>query len=1632
MRSRVRAVHTLLGVAVPVLLGGALVVAVPVSRATAAPNASAGPDKAASPTAQARTAARFDTGASAGNPSTRAQRPAGGTRAVLGTGEIPAMRTPTSDTYLTGSGYRTVLATGPVNYRTATGTFVPIDTGLTTRPDGSYANKADSMSATLPANADGPVRAAKAAAVVITRLVGAAHVPAEVAGSSATYRGAYPGVDVRLDIRPETVKETLLLANAGVPASFASTVTLTQGFSLRLDGDRTVSVLDAGGRVAAHLPAPWMQDSSGNVNSDTSTDVRYSISGTRPNYTVTVLPSHAWLSDPARVFPVRLDPTVTFSAGTSTGCYYAETGATDPTTCSYSTGSDNYLSYGDSGYARRTYVSFPDVNGPGSAIPPDAVVTNANLTFTELYQNNTTANLATQLYLPNGTWGATTTWSTMPAPSGNQVDAVTLTPPGVGNTVTFNPVSAVRGWVDGSSSNRGLMVRVKDEGTMSNTIRFYGFANAAHRPTLTVTWSPQVGQLPAVGAYDHRLSDRMDLHVDLATRNLVLNGTDEAVRGPGQSLVVRRTYNSLPAANGQNGAYGPGWTMNGGVDNGLSISRTQVTVTQAGGALGYFTRHFEQSSLTVGKNDSAASQDSNPADGTTDGPSYLDGPGLRADLRMSDSTHYTLTNRKTHVKQTFTMPSAGASTAWLSKVEDSQGNAVSYTATGSPLVTTKVSDPTGQRSVTLGYTSGLATSMSETLAAGATGARSWSYGYTGGLLTSYTDPAGKLTRYCYTGNLLTKIVTPRGVSFGGTCTTTQGVDVTDIAYDANHQVSSVSYENGTAPTITVAFATSEPLPPGDTSGATTETDPYGKATIFTFDTRDRITKTTSPLGYTASKTFNTNDDVTASVDATNFTGAAGDPSTTSTYSGDNLTKVTAPTGASASATYANTGANSDQPDTASDDSGNTTNYSYNSAGQISSAARGGASVTVRRQGDSGIANCGPGSPATAAYQGAVCEDRDALYSSSTPAEHRVLFRYDALGEMTSQTPAQPDHSRTTPPALSYTYDGQSRLQAVTDSRGAITSYSYDTLDRLVRVTRDDGGYTQYAYDDDGNKTSGTTYTLNGRVATAVSSTSYTYDNLNRLATQTQDSNGTITQTWDANSRLATFDDGTGAGQTSYGYNSDGTLTSMTDPGGSCGGYSLTMLPPAGSGCILFGVDKAGRRQRTVFPGDVAEQNQTFDTDGKIATILGTGQNSGGPVTFFNLSYDYTAGSSKTGHVQTRSDAQANNRVQYGYDSNARLTTAKQYDNASSGGTNTASWLYCYDAGGNRTYSSTTVGATCPSSGLTSYDGASQQLGTNQSYDLDGDETSTVTSLTGSGTVRASGWSDTQQFTSSTLNGGGVLANTYAGADNSLLLTAATASTSTDSLVYGPLGLQSVTNAPNGYPTGTTFATERDPAGTLVALRINGVEKYLLSDNLGSILRVLATTGLVADAYHYDPFGTQTIDVNNRAQPFGYTGAYANSGTGLVHLAARHYDPTQGRFTQPDPVAHPTDTSQSTPYPYAGDDPVNHADPGGLWSLSLSGSVCAFGGCLSASVGVDDDGDVNVGGSVGVGGGGGVSASYDPSGNYTSGQGGVTATAGCNVGPVSTRYDFVSGKPSTTLTTSTGVGCSADVGGNYTF
>jgi RHS repeat-associated protein len=104
----------------------------------------------------------------------------------------------------------------------------------------------------------------------------------------------------------------------------------------------------------------------------------------------------------------------------------------------------------------------------------------------------------------------------------------------------------------------------------------------------------------------------------------------------------------------------------------------------------------------------------------------------------------------------------------------------------------------------------------------------------------------------------------------------------------------------------------------------------------------------------------------------------------------------------------------------------------------------------------------------------------------------------------------------------------------------------------------------------------------------------------------------------------------------------------------------------------------------------------------------------------------------------------------------------------------------------------------------------------------------------------------------------------------------------------------------------------------------GTVSYLHHDQAGSTRLLTGSTGTVTGKCSYAAYGTPTCE-GSTTSPFGYDGQFTNSDTGFVYLRNRVYDPATAQFMSVDPLEAIT----GAPYNYAGDNPVNEADPSGL-------------------------------------------------------------------------------------------------------
>ncbi|MDM7886581.1 PA14 domain-containing protein [Curtobacterium sp. RHCKG23] len=224
------------------------------------------------------------------------------------------------DTYKNADGTNTaVISQTPQNVKNDDGNWVPVNTDVDVTSSGAGVvdnhpldpvfgeNAADpnvlsmqhdgfTLAYTLEDAADSPLT----------------HTNKGGAGDEVTYRNVFPDTDLHYTVTNGTVKEELVLATLPTKARDSWTWHVTgKGLAATTEADGTMVFRSDAGKVEFAIPQPQMFDSSGvqNVREPAETAVNTTLAADGDGWTITMSPNRSWLADPARVFPVHVDPT---------------------------------------------------------------------------------------------------------------------------------------------------------------------------------------------------------------------------------------------------------------------------------------------------------------------------------------------------------------------------------------------------------------------------------------------------------------------------------------------------------------------------------------------------------------------------------------------------------------------------------------------------------------------------------------------------------------------------------------------------------------------------------------------------------------------------------------------------------------------------------------------------------------------------------------------------------------------------------------------------------------------------------------------------------------------------------------------------------------------------------------------------------------------------------------------------------------------------------------------------------------------------------------------------------------------------------------------------------------------------
>ena len=506
----------------------------------------------------------------------------------------------------------------------------------------------------------------------------------------------------------------------------------------------------------------------------------------------------------------------------------------------------------------------------------------------------------------------------------------------------------------------------------------------------------------------------------------------------------------------------------------------------------------------------------------------------------------------------------------------------------------------------------------------------------------------------------------------------------------------------------------------------------------------------------------------------------------------------------------------------------------------------------------------------------------------------------------------------------------------TDFDGSQTIYSYDVGGKLIKVTRSDGRSLTQGYDSYGR--------MNSQTDTAYGSLSLTLDGNGRATREAwahsslgTSFNATVDYAWDGNSNRTQVSTSGQAIKASY--NTLNQLDTLTHPDGST---------------TRFAYDNAGNRVQ-VTRADGSTSDYQYNAANQLTAVLHKKADGADIASFV---YTLNAAGQRTQVAERMLEvgspaATVERTVRYQYDAAGKLLQEQVAQTAPAVFGSTID--YVYDPVGNRSRRTVSHNGQVTSYQYDSHDRLTQSVDSlNGTTSYQWDERGNLVQKASPADTTTYAWTvDNRLAKVSTAAKTVEYGYDSSGRRIKRLVKEGATTTETHYKVdhqrnYSEILVES-TKVNSGAWVDTVHVHTPDGLGELIASTSAGAQTQLFSDGLGSVR--VAQTAAASHVFSYDAFGialgaTEGMPANAAdasATSHRYTGEYADSQTGLLHLRARDYDPQIGRFISMDehPGANRIPLTLNK-YLYGNADPVNTVDPSGNFGL---------GGMMSAGMNI---------------------------------------------------------------------------------
>ncbi|WP_432950958.1 RHS repeat-associated core domain-containing protein [Kribbella sp. CA-253562] len=406
--------------------------------------------------------------------------------------EVESLRDETSSTWANPDGTMTTEAhAAPIRFKDTGGAWRDIDLNLQKGLDGTVAPRGHKNGLTLGKRNDAPGQVfafADSGAGRQVEWVSPWKLPEPTLdGPKATYADVQPGVDLVLDARRDGFENDFVVKQRPTAAPEWRIPLRTKGLTAKQLADGSIEFVDAKNVAHSRIPVGYMWDSAMTGEEDKK-PVKVTVEQASPGKaTLVIAPDAAWFMDPARAFPVTVDPT--YVSGTTKAGF--DTWVRSGVTTDQSASTDLQVGY-DGSFWARSFLNFTTAQFAGKDI------VSANIS---LWQHSSLSCTPTSMSVRSSTPATTASrWTDQPTLGtsyGSVSSAKGFSASCPGGRITVPMTDLAKAWSTATYPTGGLALVATNEQDATTYKKFYSTAGIAD-PFITLTWNrpPAVPAIP--------------------------------------------------------------------------------------------------------------------------------------------------------------------------------------------------------------------------------------------------------------------------------------------------------------------------------------------------------------------------------------------------------------------------------------------------------------------------------------------------------------------------------------------------------------------------------------------------------------------------------------------------------------------------------------------------------------------------------------------------------------------------------------------------------------------------------------------------------------------------------------------------------------------------------------------------------------------------------------------------------------------------------------------------------------------------------------------------------------------------------------------------------------------------------